>query len=253
MAFMIRDSKLLRSSRSFLGLLLSVGIGASTSACDSSAAVFRPPEDGIDDSDDDTGGIALDDDEDEGSNDARDEDEGVSAGMGTSTSGGADSSFSGDAGTSTSGFGTTTSPGTTSIGGTTGTEPPMFDPQTIEAESATISGPYASMVTSPFSGVGLFGNDDTVTTNVTFPQVPGTYVITITGASSSTTAAVGQVRVGTGTTTTVSFTGTTPQERTVMVTLQAGQPATQAISIVITNDDGTWDLFVDKFEIAWAG
>lgn len=121
----------------------------------------------------------------------------------------------------------------------------VFSGSKMECENMKISGPYAEIIDSPFSGVALYSNDDSCTYTQSFKEETNDFILC--GASDNELTAkvdllVGGINVGTFT-----FTGTEPTECVLSgITHDAGN---QTVKLVASGDDGTWDAFVDYLVI----
>ncbi|WNJ20062.1 glycosyl hydrolase family 8 [Pontibacter sp. G13] len=125
--------------------------------------------------------------------------------------------------------------------------------QTLQAESLTLSGPYAGTISSPFSGVALYANNDAATGTGTFSTIPGDYLIEVRGASNTNSAdASVSVLIGGNTVGLVTFSGTTPSTASLTVTLTSGG-ANQSIELLLTTDDGSSDTYIDWVGITYQG
>lgn len=130
--------------------------------------------------------------------------------------------------------------------------PPSTGPQSLgvfEAESLDLEGPYGGPVQSPFAGVALYANEDELSFEFTFPAVPGEYRIDVTGASDGSTAATAELLVEGTSRGMLAFEGTSPSVESVPLTLNTGAPLQQTLTLRPVNDDGSWDLFIDRIEI----
>jgi endo-1,4-beta-D-glucanase Y len=121
-----------------------------------------------------------------------------------------------------------------------------------EAENLTKGGPYTGNITSPFTGIGLYGNGDFANGTAILPTVPGLYDVLITGASSATTAAgisleVEGVEVGS-----YSFTGTTATVATKQIKILNGS-SSRTFKLILKTDTGANDTFIDKITFTYAG
>lgn len=117
-----------------------------------------------------------------------------------------------------------------------------------ECESMTLGGSYAGRISSPFSGVALYANDD-------YCQVSGVSLsntsttISVRGCSNNSSTASVVVKMNGYNMGTLTFTGTTPTVKSITVTPMAG---TYTIQLIVTNDTGAWDAYVDYMEISGA-
>lgn len=116
----------------------------------------------------------------------------------------------------------------------------------VETENMTISGPHAGVISSPFSGVALYANDD----SAAYEQFFGfsTHQIAVRGASSNNNTARVDVFIGGTNVGAVYFTGTQPSVQTLSnITHGTG---VQEVKVVVTTDNGTWDALVDYIEFS---
>jgi endo-1,4-beta-D-glucanase Y len=123
----------------------------------------------------------------------------------------------------------------------------------LEAESMGRSGPYAAAITAPFPGAGLYAAEDALSVAFSFPSIPGDYRIAITGASSSTNTARLELLLDSASRASFEFAGTAPQVAEAELTLVAGAPETQTLTLRATGDDGSWDAYVDYVEVFYLG
>jgi endo-1,4-beta-D-glucanase Y len=123
----------------------------------------------------------------------------------------------------------------------------------LQAEALDRAGPYSATISSPFSGVGLYADEDAVSFSFTFPNIPGAYRVDVTGASSSTGTARLELLLGTASRASFDFSGTALQVDSAELTLVAGAPATQTLTLRAVGDDGSWDLYLDQIEIFYLG
>lgn len=114
----------------------------------------------------------------------------------------------------------------------------------VEAENMNLSGTYAGKITSPFSGVAYYANNDASTFNQYFAY--GTHNISVRGASSNSATARVDLQIGGTTVGSFYFTGTTPSVQTLSdITHSTG---IQEVKLIVTTDNGTWDANVDYIE-----
>ena len=116
---------------------------------------------------------------------------------------------------------------------------------TYQCESMTIGGTYAGRVSSPFSGVALYANNDYVSVSGVSLSNSST-TISVRGASNNSSTASVTVKMNGYSMGTLSFTGTTPSVQSFTCTPQAG---TYTIELVVTSDTGSWDAYVDYMTI----
>ena len=136
---------------------------------------------------------------------------------------------------------------TLSIGGSSGgggTTPPSTSTKK-EAESMTKGGQYTGNISSPFSGVALYANNDLVKYTQNFAS--GTHSFSLRGASNNSNMAKVDLKIGGQTKGTFYFGGSSPAVYTLNnVSHGTGN---QEIELVVTSDDGTWDAYIDYLEI----
>ncbi|ASA21536.1 glycoside hydrolase family 11 protein [Paenibacillus donghaensis] len=114
-----------------------------------------------------------------------------------------------------------------------------------ESESMTKSGQYTSNISSPFSGVALYANNDSVKYTQYFES--GTHNFSLRGASNNSNMARVDLKIAGQTKGTFYFGGSSPAVYTLNnVSHGTGN---QEIELVVTADDGTWDAYIDYLEI----
>ncbi|CDN43183.1 MULTISPECIES: polysaccharide deacetylase family protein [Paenibacillus] len=124
-------------------------------------------------------------------------------------------------------------------GGTPGTATKM------EAENMTKGGQYTSTISSPFTGVALYANNDLVKYTQNFTT--GTHTFSLRGASSNSAMARVDLKIGGVTKGSFYFGGSSPAVYTLNnVSHGTGN---QEIQLVCTTDNGTWDVYLDYLEI----
>lgn len=122
-------------------------------------------------------------------------------------------------------------------GGNTGTK--------MECENMTLSGQYAGKISSPFSGVALYANNDLCKYTQYFES--GTHSFSLRGCSSNSNMAKVDLKIGGQTKGTFYFGGSSPAVYTINnVSHGTGN---QEIQLVVTADNGQWDGYVDYLEI----
>ncbi|MFC9708165.1 polysaccharide deacetylase family protein [Paenibacillus sp. NPDC056933] len=127
-------------------------------------------------------------------------------------------------------------------GGTT--NPPNTGTK-VEAENMTKGGQYTGNISSPFNGVVLYANNDLVKYTQYFAS--GTHNFSLRGASSNSNMARVDLKIGGQTKGTFYFGGNSPAVYTLNnVSHGTGN---QEIQLVVTADDGTWDVYMDYLEI----
>jgi len=115
-----------------------------------------------------------------------------------------------------------------------------------ECENMTIGGQYAGKISSPFSGVALYANNDYCQTgNITFDNTQRT--VNVRGASSNSNTATVVVKMNGYEMGRVTFAGTTPTVKSFTCTPQNGS---YPVQLIVTNDTGAWDAYVDYLEIS---
>ena len=115
----------------------------------------------------------------------------------------------------------------------------------LECEYMTKSGRYTGNISSPFNGVALYANDDLVSETINFTA--DTNDFTLRGASNGNIKAEVDLVIGTRTVGTFSFENSEISESTVKnVSTGTGD---QKVSLVLSADDGTWDVFLDSLSI----
>lgn len=115
----------------------------------------------------------------------------------------------------------------------------------VEAESMTKSGQYTGNISSPFNGVALYANNDSVKYTQYFAT--STHSFSLRGASNNANMARVDLKIGGQTKGTFYFGGSYPAVYTLNnVSHGTGN---QEIELIVTADDGTWDAFIDYLEI----
>ncbi|MCG7216515.1 carbohydrate-binding protein [Paenibacillus mucilaginosus] len=108
----------------------------------------------------------------------------------------------------------------------------------------TLGGTYAGKVSSPFSGVVLYANQDSAAYTQYFAN--STHSISVRGASSSSATARVDLLIGGTAVGSFYFTGTAPTVQTLSGISHA--TGNQEVKLVLTTDNGTWDAYVDYIE-----
>lgn len=117
-----------------------------------------------------------------------------------------------------------------------------------ECENMTITGRYAGKISSPFNGVALYANNESVKFNQYFAY--GTHDFTLRAASNNSKMAKVDLKIGGQTVGTFYYGDAYPAEYTIKnVSHKTGN---QEIELVVTSDDGTWDAYLDYFRIGGA-
>ncbi|UPK46388.1 polysaccharide deacetylase family protein [Paenibacillus pabuli] len=127
-------------------------------------------------------------------------------------------------------------------GGTT--NPPSTGTK-VEAENMTKGGQYTGNISSPFNGVVLYANNDLVKYTQYFAS--GTHNFSLRGASSNSNMARVDLKIGGQTKGTFYFGGSSPAVYT-LNNISHGT-GNQEIQLIVTADDGTWDVYLDYLEI----
>jgi arabinoxylan arabinofuranohydrolase len=121
---------------------------------------------------------------------------------------------------------------------------PNPDVTRVEAESMTLAGQYAGLISSPFNGVALYANNDSASYNQYF-AFP-THQFSLRGASNNNSTARVDLVIGGVTAGSFYFTGTQPTVQTLSnITHATGN---QEVKLVVTTDNGTWDAYIDYLE-----
>ncbi|MDR2045235.1 MAG: glycoside hydrolase family 11 protein [Clostridium sp.] len=135
--------------------------------------------------------------------------------------------------------GSGTGGGGTGGGGNTGSG------TTVECESMATGGQYAQTISSPFSGVALYANNDYCSYSQYFAN--GTHNFSLKGASSGSSTASVDLVIGGVTKGTFTFSGTSPSVST-LNNISHGT-GNQEVKLVVTNDTGQWDVYLDQLVI----
>ena len=115
------------------------------------------------------------------------------------------------------------------------------DSDKIQCENMTKSGQYAGNISSPFSGVALYANNDTVKFNQNFTS--GTHNFTLRGCSNNNNMARVDLKIGGQYKGTFYYGDSYPAEYTIKnVSHGTGN---QTVELVVTADDGQWDAYID--------
>jgi len=119
----------------------------------------------------------------------------------------------------------------------------------MECEEMTKSGQYTGNVSSPFNGVALYANDDSVSYTQNFAS--GTHDFTLRGASNGDNMARVDLFIGGENKGTFYYGDANVAEYTIEnVSHKTGN---QKVELKVTADDGTWDAFIDTLIISAAG
>ncbi|AZK47931.1 polysaccharide deacetylase family protein [Paenibacillus lentus] len=115
----------------------------------------------------------------------------------------------------------------------------------VEAESMRKSGQYTGNISSPFNGVALYANNDSVKFTQNFTT--DTHNFSLRGASNNSNMARVDLKIGGQTKGTFYFGGSSPAVYTLNnVSHGTGN---QEVELVVTADNGTWDAYIDYLEI----
>ena len=119
----------------------------------------------------------------------------------------------------------------------------------VECEQMTISGQYAGTISSPFNGVALYANNESVSYTQNFTS--GTHDFTLSGASDGSNMAKVDLLIGGQNKGTFYFGDANHAEYTIKnVSHGTGN---QKIELVVNEDDGNWDAYVDALIISGSG
>jgi len=116
---------------------------------------------------------------------------------------------------------------------------------TIETENMTLSGSYAGKITSPFSGIALYANNDKGTISQNFSDGAGVYTVSVTGASNNTSSASVSLYINGTKMKSYSFAGTAATTQEAQIKL-ATLNATNTIALILETDNGSNDTYIDK-------
>lgn len=130
-------------------------------------------------------------------------------------------------------------------GGNGGGNPGNGQVTRIEAESMTLSGPYAGTINSPFNGVALYANNDSVKFNQYFAS--NNHSFSLRGASNNNNMARVDLKIGGQTLGTFYFVDHYPAVYTIDNVYHG--TGNQEVELIVTADDGTWDAYIDYLEI----
>lgn len=115
----------------------------------------------------------------------------------------------------------------------------------VQCENMTWSGPYANIISSPFYGVALYANNDSCRYTQYFQN--STHSFSLRGCSSNSNLARVDLRIG------GQFKGTFyyGDNYPAVYTLHNVSHGTgnQEIELILTADNGQWDVFLDYLEI----
>ena len=110
-----------------------------------------------------------------------------------------------------------------------------------ECENMTLSGRYAGKIDSPFNGVALYANNDSVSFIQDFSE--GTHDFTLKGCSNNSNMAKVDLVIGGENKGTFYYGDGYPAEYTIEnVNHKTGK---QKVELIVNADDGNWDAFLD--------
>ncbi|MGP4040182.1 glycoside hydrolase family 11 protein [Gracilibacillus sp. D59] len=134
---------------------------------------------------------------------------------------------------------------TLTIGGSSGGDDGDGSTTRVEAENMTKSGQYTGNISSPFDGVALYANNDSVKYTQYFAN--DTHSFSLRGASNNSNMARVDLKIGGQTKGTFYFGGSYPAVYTIdNVSHGTGN---QEVELVVTSDNGEWDALIDYLEI----
>lgn len=114
----------------------------------------------------------------------------------------------------------------------------------VQCEDMTLGGSYASKISSPFSGVALYANQDFCSYTQSFGY--GTHDISLRGCSNNSEMAKVDLYIGGSKKGTFYYGGSYPAVYTIKnVSHGTGN---QEVKLVVTTDDGTWDGYIDYIQ-----
>lgn len=123
---------------------------------------------------------------------------------------------------------------------------------TAEAEAMTRSGPYTGLITSPFHGVSLYGNNDQITTSVSIGDAPGRYRMDVRGASSTSASATATVLIDATTVGSASWSSSTPASVAIDA-VDIPSAGMHSLTIRMDADTGASDAYIDSVSITRIG
>lgn len=119
----------------------------------------------------------------------------------------------------------------------------------IEAETMQTN---RQVISTPFNGLVFYGNGDYAQTSFSFPTLPGSYQISVRGASNINAFAGVALYIGTQKVADIAFNSSTPELVTKTVSVQGGTNP-QTVKLVLESDTGQTDTFLDYIEISYQG
>lgn len=130
-----------------------------------------------------------------------------------------------------------------STGGNTGSS--SAGSTVVQCEDMTLGGSYAGKISSPFSGVALYANNDSCSYTQYFAN--GTHDFSLRGCSNNDEMAKVDLYIGGSKKGTFYYGGSYPAVYTIKnVSHGTGN---QEVKLVVTSDDGTWDSYIDYLQI----
>lgn len=114
----------------------------------------------------------------------------------------------------------------------------------VECENMTLAGSYAGKISSPFSGVALYANDDLCKYTQYFAYA--THTFSIRGCSNNSNTAIVDLKIGGVTKGTFNLVGSTPAVYTISNVSHG--TGSQEIQLVVRGDNGQWDAYIDYLE-----
>ena len=109
----------------------------------------------------------------------------------------------------------------------------------------TKAGQYTGNISLPFTGVALYASNDLVKYTQNFTS--STHHFSLRGASNNSNMARVDLKIGGQTKGTFFFGGSSPAVYT--LTNVSHGTGNQEIELVVTADNGTWDVYIDYLEI----
>ena len=123
---------------------------------------------------------------------------------------------------------------------------------TQNCNTMTKTGKYTGEISTPFSGLALYGNGDGCSSSYTFSGTNKLYRIIVKGASSNSSAASVSVYVGESKRGSVSFTGTSLQSQSVDFKLLE-ETGNLDIKFLLETDNGSNDTYLNCFDLICLG
>lgn len=115
----------------------------------------------------------------------------------------------------------------------------------VQCEDMTLGGSYAGKISSPFSGVALYANNDSCSYTQYFGY--GTHDFSLRGCSNNSELAKVDLYIGGSKKGTFYYGGSYPAVYTIK-NVSHGM-GNQEVKLVVTSDDGTWDGYIDYLQI----